>query len=276
MIARAVREHLPQYDYAYIGDTLHVPYGGRSEAAIREYSRRCVEFLFQQDCQIIVVACNTASASALRWLQQHWLPAHYPERRILGVIVPTLEAALDSKAQNIGLLCTGHLAHSKMYDVELEKLAPDMKLHTSSAPLLVPLIENDGLEFVDAALEKYLTPLLAQNIETLILGCTHYPYLKDRIQVLAGGIPLLSQDEIIPVKVADYLARHLEHEVRLSQNGQMDFYVTDITPDYAARAAELFGQSRGEAIPLEKVDLHSGVGYNPTLTDRVFDKRVGL
>ncbi|HRQ62222.1 MAG TPA: aspartate/glutamate racemase family protein, partial [Alphaproteobacteria bacterium] len=147
---------MPDLDMVYFGDTLHLPYGNRSQEAIHTYTRNAMGFLFQQGCKLIIVACNTASAAALRQLQQQWLPGVYSDRRILGVVVPTLEAAIDGGHRNIGLLATNYIVKSDIYGEELKKINPAITLHSIAAPLLVPMIENDGLEWVEPALSRYL------------------------------------------------------------------------------------------------------------------------
>lgn len=255
ILTRAIRDAMPDYDLIYLGDTLHVPYGGRSQEAIIEYSRRAIDFFFENDCVLVVIACNAASASALRWLQQVYLPKTEPDRRILGVIVPTLEAAIDGKYKRIGLMATSHLVRTKMYDAELFKLDDEIKLYSNACPLLVPMIEENGLKWVKPILSDYLEPLLEENIEALILGCTHYPFLKAQIkELIPEGIDILSQDEIIPVKLKNYLQRHPEIEKKLAKTSKTRFCVTDSVEAYHEKASCLFG---GE-IRLEKVDLHSG------------------
>jgi glutamate racemase len=143
-IGRAIRAALPAYDYVYLGDTLHVPYGRRSDAVIYYLCTRAMTYQFERGCDLVIMACNTASASALRRLQQEWLPAHAPDKRILGVVVPTLETALDHGTTRIGLLATQRTVASRIYEAELQKINPAVKLFAQAAPLLVPLIEDRG------------------------------------------------------------------------------------------------------------------------------------
>lgn len=243
LMARAIRRHLPRYDLVYLGDTLHMPYGGRSADALYHYTERAMDFLLgTQDCKLVIVACNSASAAALRRLQRDYLPARYPDRRILGVIVPTLEEALDRRHRRIGLLATQRIAACGIYAEELTKLDPTIALFAQAAPLLVPLIEHGGGRWIAEPLESYLAPLMAQRIDSLILGCTHYPYLKPQIAAIVGPeVDILSQDEIVPGKLADYLHRHPEIETALSCNGALRFFATDVTEHYTAHAGALFG-----------------------------------
>lgn len=252
LITRAVHKKMPELDIVYYGDTLHLPYGNRSDEAIYTYTRRSMEFLFSQDCNLIVVACNTASATALRRLQQTWLPDAYPGRNIIGVVVPTLETALEHGYKRLGLIGTNFLVRSNVYQEELQKIDPAIRIHQAATPLLVPLIENDGGKWVEDILRHYLAPLLEKSIECLLLGCTHYPFLKNEIQKIAGDIELISQDEIIPVKLKDYLARHPEYTSKISKNGKVEFFVSDLTDNYLKSAHAIYG----EPIEVMKADTH--------------------
>ncbi len=253
VIAKSIRRAIPDPDILYFGDTLHLPYGNRSFEAIYEYSKRAVEYLFEQDCALIIVACNTVSANALRKLQQEYLPqSSYSDRRILGVVVPTLECAIDKGYKDIGLIATNYTITSNIFEYELQKLDPEITLIQKNTPLLVPLIENDGGEWVPSVLERYLSPFKQAQINALILGCTHYPFLKDSIKdVLGQGIEILSQDEIIPDKLSDYLSRHPEIAVKLSTQGRIQFNVSDLTDGYQKASSKIYG----EDINLEKVEL---------------------
>ncbi len=242
VIAKAVRERLPHHDLLYYGDTLHVPYGNRSNDAIYEYTKRAMIAMFEKDCGLIVMACNTASAAALRRLQQEWLPEAYPGRNIIGVIVPTLEAALDQGYKSLGLIGTNYIIRSNVFHEELIKIDPAIRMSQKATPLLVPLIENDGLKWAPDILKDYLEPLLAEDIECLILGCTHYPALKDIIRDIIGDqVALLSQDELIPEKLADYLERHPEYDSAISKSGKGEFYVSDLTENYMSAARRIYG-----------------------------------
>ena len=253
VIAKSIRHAIPDTCILYFGDTLHLPYGNRSFEAIYEYSKRAVEFLFEQDCALIIVACNTVSANALRKLQQEYLPqSPYSERRILGVVVPTLECAIDRGYKNLGLIATNYTITSNIFEYELQKLDPEITLIQKNTPLLVPLIENDGTEWIPAVLERYLKPFKEKGIDALILGCTHYPFLKKQIKAALGqGIEVLSQDEIIPDKLTDYLRRHEEIGSKLSMNGDIQFTVSDLTKGYRNAAGQIYGEN----IEIKKIDL---------------------
>lgn len=245
LIAKAIRDRLPDYDMVYYGDTLNLPYGNRSAEAVYDHTKAAMRFLFDDhDCSLIIMACNTANVSALRRLQQTYLVDHYPDRRILGVIVPTLETAHDKKHTRIGLLATHRLIDSGVYGEELHKINSDVQLFGQACPLLVPLIENDGLKWIPPILEEYLAPLIEQNVQSIILGCTHYPILKTHIKNMLSGyeIDLISQDEIVPQKLVEYLDRHPEIDQNLSQIGDTKFIVSDLTDVYVKTASMIYGQ----------------------------------
>jgi len=242
LIAKAIESALPDLDIVYLGDTLHLPYGKRSKDAIYDYACRAADYLFNsEDCALVIAACNTVSAAALRQIQQQYIPARHKDRNMLGVVVPTLEAALASKYKNIGILATEHTIQSRIYEQELLKLDPRIRIHQEDAPLLVPLIENDGLKWARPILKEYLEPLTAQNIECLILGCTHYPQLRSLLHdILGQDFPILSQDEIIPQKLSAYLERHPEYTDKISRSGTRTYCVTDITEGYLNTAHRLY------------------------------------
>jgi glutamate racemase len=251
-IAQAIMRRLPQYDYLYLGDTKRVPYGGRSQETIHEFTSQALSYLFQHDCQLVILACNTASAEALRKSQQEYLPNNYPERRVLGVIIPTAEACFESHfAGKVGVLATLSTVESKAYERELLRQAPSVQVLSVAAPLLVPILENDGRRYVDPILDDYLAPLMAANVDRIVLGCTHYCLLKDEIRA-KSGVPVVSQDEVVPEKLADYLKRHPEIESRLSRQATCQYHVTDVTSGYVRFASEL---SHGP-IQLQKVSVN--------------------
>lgn len=243
IITHSLTQALPEYDYLYLGDTARVPYGNRSQAAIYQFSCQAVSYLFAQDCALVIIACNTASAEALHRIQQEYLPAHYPDRRVVGVIIPTAEAAVAmSQNKRIGVLATSGTVYSQAYQRELQKLQTEVQVFQQAAPLLVPLIENDGVRWAGPILDEYLEPLLVAQIDTLILGCTHYPYLKDLIrQKVGASVAVISQDELIPQKLEGYLARHPELASQLSRKSNYCFEVTDLAPTVTSLAQQLFG-----------------------------------
>lgn len=239
-IANSIRQRLPDYDYIFLGDTLHLPYGRRSDDAICDLSEKAMRYLLAQGCDLIVMACNTASAAALRRLQQGFLAREFSDKRILGVVVPTLEVAIEQGAHRIGLLGTERTVCSNIYDAELRKINPKVELHSVASPLLVPLIEHEGAKYYDVVLRDYLKPLMDKKIESLILGCTHYVALKDSINHITGGtVRLIAQDDIIPEKLADYLHRHPEMETRLSKGGTFEARATDLNESFKKNIEEL-------------------------------------
>ena len=243
-VARAVRALMPEYDYVYLGDTLNVPYGGRSYEAIYHLSEAAIRFLFeQQDCDLVIIACNTASVTALRKLQKEFLIQNYPDKRILGVIVPTLESATELGATQIGLIATEYTVRSKIYDEEIAKITPSAQIFGKPTPLLVPLIEHHGEKYMNQVLQDYLELLVQKGLDSLILGCTHYIAIKDRVREITNHrVRILSQDEIIPPKLRDYLKRHPNMEERLSQNGKFDIYATDVSPSFLSNVEKLMGE----------------------------------
>jgi glutamate racemase len=250
-IAQAIIRRLPQYDYMYLGDTKRVPYGGRSQETIHEFTSQALSYLFDHECQLVILACNTASAEALRKSQQEYLPRHFPDRRVLGMIIPTAEAVYESGSpRRIGVLATSSTVESRAYERELLRQCSNVEVYQNAAPLLVPLIENEGMKYLAPILDDYLRPLIEAKAEAIVLGCTHYcllkKFIRDRVEV-----PVVSQDEVIPEKLADYLRRHPEIEGRLSQVENREYHVTDITSGSIRLASEM----ANEPIQLQRVVL---------------------
>jgi len=241
-ITQAIVRRLPHYDYLYLGDTKRVPYGNRSQETIHEFTSEALTYLFAHDCQLIIIACNTASAEALRKSQQEYLPVHYPTRRVLGVLIPAAEAALEGNSvSKVGVIATASTVASGSYQRELNRIRHDVEVVVKAAPLLVPLVENDGLKYVTPVLEDYLEELGTAKIDRLILGCTHYCLLKDEMRRLID-VPIISQDEVVPDKLVDYLMRHPEIETKLSRGGTRSYQVTDLTVGYQSLTKRLAGQ----------------------------------
>lgn len=248
-IAQAIIRRLPQYDYLYLGDTKRVPYGNRSQEVIHEFTEQALDYLFAHDCQLVILACNTASAEALRKSQQVYLPARQPDRRVLGVLIPAAEAAVEASAPGpIGVIATAATVESGSYAREIKRLSPHLDVAQQATPLLVPLVENDGLKYAEPILRDYLAPLEEQGVGCLILGCTHYCVLKGLIRQIVR-IPVISQDEVVPEKLADYLYRHPEIESKLSRSASTSFRVTDLAPGYEG----LIHRLTGELVDLELV-----------------------
>jgi glutamate racemase len=260
----AIRERLPRYDYLYLGDNARTPYGHRSFETVYRFTVEAIRFLFERDCALIVIACNTASAKALRSVQQRLLPRLAPDRRVLGIIRPSAEAlaALDGHG-TVALWGTPGTVASDSYALELAKLRPDLDLVQVSCPLLVPLVENGelsgpGLEhFLRKYWEDTRRRASSGPMDAILLGCTHYPLLLPEIRrIVPDEVRLLAQGEIVAPSLEDYLRRHPEIETRLSQDGSAHFLTTDVSESFD-RLAELF---LGHAVVSERVELPAEPG----------------
>lgn len=242
-ILNEIRRQLPQYDYIYLGDNARTPYGTRSFEVVYQYTLECVEKLFGLGCNLVILACNTASAKALRTIQQKDLPLIDSTRRVLGVIRPTVER-LDSltSSKHVGLLATPGTVQSNSYPIEIHKINPNIKVSSVACPMWVPLIENNehlskGAEYF---VEKNLNELLQSDelTDTIILGCTHYPLL---IPVLKKFIPshiqLISQGTLVAESLDDYLKRHPEMEIRCSKNGSCSYMTTESAEKFNSSAS---------------------------------------
>lgn len=254
IILKDIIKKLPQYDYIYLGDSARVPYGNRSQETIYEFTKQAVDFLFKKDCQLIIIACNTASSEALRKIQQEWLPENYPDRRVLGVIKPVVEKAAQVSKGKVGVIGTKGTINSESYIKELQNLNPQLEIIQQATPLLVPLIEEgwQKSDITKKVLRKYLRPLKLAKVDTLILGCTHYPILYKEIQGIMGKTKVLQSGEIEAESLADYLQRHPEIELKLDKNSDYTFYVTDISDHYQQLAKKWFGQN----IEFGKIELN--------------------
>lgn len=234
---------LPQYDYLYLADTARVPYGNHSQETIYRYTLEAVDFLFKQGARLVILACNTASSQALRRLQQEYLVKNYPDRRILGVIVPLAEEAVKSK--KIGVIGTRATVASKAYELEIKKINPQAEISSNSAPLLVPLIEEGSIskDIIHKILKKYLRPLKEKRIEELILACTHYPFLlKDIRQIMGARCQVLDPGQIVSLKLQDYLQRHPEFSTTNKNKGSLKFYITDNSESFSKLGSKFLGQ----------------------------------
>ena len=237
-------KNLSAYDYIYLGDTKHLPYGNKTSIQVYKYTSEAVKFLFEHDCQLVIVACNTASALALRKIQQEFLTKYYPDRRVLGVVIPTLEEADENhKRKVIGVIATKATVSSHIYKKELMKIDSKAKIYEQDAPKLVPMIEQNSLQNAQKTLKLYLEPLLNRGIEALILGCTHYPILEKQIKTLVGKkVKVVSQADFLPKKLANYLKRHREIEKKLSKKHKRLFLVTSYSKNFDNVAKRLFGK----------------------------------
>ena len=244
-ILEQIRKELPGYDYLYLGDNARTPYGTRSFDVVYRFTLQCVEYLFRQGCHLVILACNTASAKALRTIQQNDLNKIDPNRRVLGVIRPTVEEVVKfTKTKHIGLLATSGTVLSDSYPLEIHKIDPDIVVSSEACPLWVPLIENNEHqnEGADYFVKKYRRNLLNQDsqIESVILGCTHYPLLYNKIaRELPEGVKIISQGEIVAGSLADYLQRHPEMEEKCSRNASCRYLTTE-NPGKFSSSASIF------------------------------------
>lgn len=247
-VMKEILKKLPQYDYIYLGDNARAPYGIRSFDTVYRYTLQCVEWFFQQQCPLVILACNTASAKALRTIQQHDLPARYPDKRVLGVIRPTTEIIGSfTNSNKVGVLATKGTVQSESYLIEIKKFFPEIAVYQEACPMWVPLIENNEHNGpgADYFVKKHLHGILQKDagIDVLLLACTHYPLLKEKImEQLPAGITLLSQGEIVANSLTDYLQRHPEMETQCSKGGSRAFYTTDSAEDFDNQATIFFEQ----------------------------------
>lgn len=254
-VVKAIQKHLPQYQIMYLGDTARVPYGNRSAEAVYQFTLQGVNYLFQNGCKLVVVACNTASAEALRRIQHEYLPKNHPERGVLGVIRPLVErAAKMTKNKKVGVIGTRGTIASGAYIRELHSQNQDIEVFQNAAPLLVPLTEEGWTQRHETRkiLKYYLKPLKEKNIDTLILGCTHYPIIFSLFQQLAGrSCRVLDSENIIADSLENYLHRRPEIERELEKGSRHRYCVTDSTPVFSSNAQKWLEQK----IVLEKVNL---------------------
>lgn len=256
-ILKAIRELLPQYDYVYLGDNARAPYGSRSFDVVYQFTRQAVLKLFDMGCQLVILGCNTASAKALRSIQKNDLPGIDPRRRVLGVIRPTAEIAGKlTETKHIGILATPGTIKSESYNMEINKLWPDLSVTGVACPLWVPIVENNEAEgagadyFVKKRIDHILW--LDPDIDTLILGCTHYPILMPKIkQYVPDGIQIVSQGEYVADSLKDYLARHTEMDELCTKGGTVSYYTTE-NADKFKETARIFW---AENMNVEHIDL---------------------
>ncbi len=239
IVMKSIAQELPRYDYVYFGDTKHMPYGEKSQDQIYRLTVEAVSFLFRHDCQMVVIACNTASAKALRRLQREWLPKQYPDRRVLGVIVPTLEA-IGRGHRRVGLIATRSTVGSRSYVRELKKIAPGMQVRQKATPDLAGLIEAG--RYAKAAQNAHAAVQSLQSCDALVLACTHYSLIKKQIRAAFTG-DVYSQDELIAGKLKTYLKKHSEIERLLTKKNSREFFVSKVTAHATQVAKEWFGKS---------------------------------
>lgn len=256
-VFRRILERLPRYDYIYLGDNARTPYGNRSFETVLKFATQGVGHLFSLGCRLVVIACNTASAKALRTIQQAWLPRNYPGLRVLGVIRPTVESIRSfTKTNHVALWATPGTVRSESFAIEIAKYAPQVKLFQQACPMLVPLVEAGELEGpgVDCYINKYWDQTRAQSpdIDTLLLGCTHYPLLMPRLKaLLPEGVRVVEQGLLVAPSLEDYLKRHPEIESALTRGGACRYLTTDQC-QYFDELAEVF---LGRAVESEKAEI---------------------
>ncbi len=247
-ILNKIREKLPQYDYIYLGDNARSPYGTRSFEIVYEFTLQAVNKLFEMGCHLIILACNTASAKALRSIQINDLPNIDASRRVLGVIRPTVERIGDITAsRHVGILATAGTIRSESYPMEIHKLFPDIKVSGVACPMWVPLVENNEAhsEGADYFIRKYIDQLMEKDpkIDTILLGCTHYPILLPKIQrYVPKNIRVVPQGEYVADSLKDYLKRHPEMDRKCTRNGSCLFYTTEAEEKFTESASTFLKQ----------------------------------
>jgi glutamate racemase len=239
-----LKKRLPDYDYLYLGDNARAPYGPRSFDVVYQFTLEAVKFLFDQGCELVILACNTASAKALRTIQQNDLPTLAPNKRVLGVIRPTSEVIGNyTENKHVGILATEGTIKSDSYRLEIAKFFPDLEINQKSCPMWVPLIENQlheeegGKWFIKRDIQRLLEK--DSNIDTLLLGCTHYPLVAPIVREIVGeGVKVITQGEIVANSLKDYLDRHTSIEQRCSKNGTTTYLTTETAEDFDKRASK--------------------------------------
>ena len=256
-ILSKIREALPEYDYIYLGDNARTPYGTRSFEIVYEFTLQAVNKLFEMGCHLVILACNTASAKALRTIQMNDLPNIDPDRRVLGVIRPTAECIGSmTQTRHVGILATAGTIKSESYPLEVHKLFEDIKVSGEACPMWVPLVEDNEAngEGADFFIRKYIDNLLAKDrqIDTLVLGCTHYPILLPKIQkFIPQGVKVVAQGEYVATSLKDYLHRHPEMDMKCTREGKCRFYTTE-AEDKFIESASMF---LNENITVQRITL---------------------
>lgn len=256
-ILSKIREILPEYDYIYLGDNARAPYGTRSFEVVYAFTLQAVTRLFEMGCHLVILACNTASAKALRSIQINDLPHLDSARRVLGVIRPTVECIGNiTRSRHVGVLATSGTIKSESYPLEIRKLFPDIKVSGEACPLWVSLVENNEVlgDGTDYFIRKYINELLAKDreIDTAILGCTHYPILLPKIQqYMPAGITIVSQGQLVADSLKDYLHRHPEIDIKCTRGGKCTYYTTEAEEKFIESASIFLN----EAITVRRIEL---------------------
>jgi len=242
IVLRELKRQLPKYDYIYLGDTKNMPYGEKTQQRIFEMTKNGVEYLFKQDCQLVIVACNTASSQALRKIQQEYLPvSKFKDRKVLGIIRPTVECV--PLTGRVGLVGTRRTIDSQAYVKEFQKTDHKIELLSKSAPKLAMMIENGEVD--EKTLKQYLEPFKKANVQTLVLACTHYGDLKDAIAlVMSSKVNVIAQEDTLPEKLKEYLKKHPEISKTLAKGGKTKLLLTKTSARYKALAKEWFGSTK--------------------------------
>ena len=248
-VLKELERVLPEYDFLYFGDNARAPYGNRSFTIVHSYTREAVEWFFSHGCPLIILACNTASAKALRTIQQKDLPHLAPDRRVLGVIRPVTEQiGMLSRSGHIGILATAGTVASHSYEIEICKSFPDAMVTQEACPMWVPLIENNEFDTpgADYFIQRHVNRLLAVDplIDVIVLGCTHYPLIQKRIEdYLPAGVSVVVQGEIVADSLVHYLRRHPEIDDRCSKHARRDFHTSENPETFNRTAALFYGKS---------------------------------
>jgi glutamate racemase len=253
-VLKSLLHHSPEYDYLYLGDNARAPYGNKSRDEVYAYTIQAVDFLFKKGCRLVIVACNTASALALRRLQQKWLPTAYPDRRVLGVVRPMAEAMAKLKLDRIGVIGTAATVKSGIYRLELKEKNPQIKIISKSAPLLVPLIESGWQKEEETLkiLKKYLAPFKKGKIKALVLGCTHYPFIKKEIcQEMGKGCKVYDSGEVVAKSLENYLKRHPELGIKASKSPTVEFFTTGDIDKFKVLGEEFLGVKMAKVNKIE-------------------------
>ncbi|GAA6241340.1 glutamate racemase [Bacteroides fragilis] len=256
-ILSKIREALPDYDYIYLGDNARTPYGTRSFEIVYEFTLQAVNKLFEMGCHLVILACNTASAKALRTIQMNNLPDIDPSRRVLGVIRPTVECIGSiTQTRHVGVLATAGTIKSESYPLEIHKLFPDIKVSGEACPMWVPLVENNEAngKGTDFFIRKYINNLLAKDeqIDTIILGCTHYPLLLPKIQqFVPQSMKVVAQGEYVAASLKDYLYRHPEMDRKCTRGGSCSFCTTEAEDKFIESASTFLNQD----ITVQRISL---------------------
>jgi len=259
-ILNEIRKEMPQYDYIYLGDNARAPYGTRSFDVVYEFTVQAVEKLFKLGCPLVILGCNTASAKALRSVQRYYLPKYAPDRRVLGVIIPTAEVVGQlSRNQHIGVLATSGTISSDSYTMEIVKQSPKAVVTGLACPMWVPIIENGEADkpgadyFVKDSIDKLMA--LDSEIDTVILGCTHFPLLMDKIKkYIPEHVKIVPQGKYIARSLQDYLRRHYEMREKITMNGTCTYYTTESAEKFQESAA-LFLNEDAKNLEVKRINL---------------------